>query len=168
MKIGNKNAGAVSWAWVSLSSVPGGRKRELREIHRALQVPERFLSGDYHLPRRWTGSRDGKVGRRYWSQLLLFSTFYPAQPTAASGNDAGDAGDAAPEPAKPQLTSIPHSRANSWLELMTNSLTLQLRTLRARRAPLGFLPSLAKYLSYLSLSLDFLSISRLVGAESKM
>lgn len=83
-------------------------------------VPERSLSGDYHLLLRRTGSRDGKVGRRYWSQLLLFSTFYPAQPTAASEND-GDAGDGEIEPAKPQLTSIPHSRANSWLELMTNS-----------------------------------------------
>lgn len=30
------------------------------------------------------GGRDGAVGRRYWSQLLLFSTFYPAEPTGTT------------------------------------------------------------------------------------
>ena len=108
---------------------------------------------------RWVVQR-WRVGRRYWSQLLLFSTFYPAQnPTNQRYLEEGDqqAGESPRSrrtergsstntntkklersahtqmeqthqcmEEEPQLTSIPHSRANSWLELMTNSLSLSL------------------------------------------
>jgi len=51
---------------------------------------------------------------------LLFSTFYPAQPPDrhVGRTTATPATRRALEfAAKPQLTSIPHSRANSWLQL---------------------------------------------------
>lgn len=60
---------------------------------------------------------------------MLFSTFYPAEPTGtttifptARPRRGRRRGRRVAESAKPrQLTSIPHSRANSWLELMTGS-----------------------------------------------